>query len=72
MVAGVREQSVSLYLEGRLTDVSTNEVILAGVRKITGEELAGVKSQLETNKLNKGLGKAGTDMTTVFKELFAK
>jgi len=70
--AGFRDQSVKLFLEGKVTDTATNEVLAVGVREIKGEDLENAKSKLQANELNKGLTKAGKEFLSVFNKTVSK
>lgn len=68
--SGIRDQQVKLYLEGKVTDSVTGKLLAVSVREIPGEALAGAKSKLEIQQLNKGLADAGNDLTLSLQQLF--
>lgn len=68
---GHRDQMVKLYLESRVTDSFTNEVVALGLREIRGEDLSDADTQLKAEHLNTGLTNAANDMVASLKGIFA-
>ncbi|MCM2679594.1 DUF3313 domain-containing protein [Echinimonas agarilytica] len=68
--AGGRDQEVKLFLETKLTDSVSGDVLAVGVREISGEDLENVKEKLQAQHLNQGLEDAGKDMARAIKEMF--
>ena len=71
-VTGIRDQDVKVFLEGKVTDSVTNEVLAAGVREISGEELENAREKLQAEQLNEGLLGAGKDLASVMKKLLGR
>lgn len=71
-VTGIRDQEVKLFIEGKVTDSMTHEVLAAGIREIAGEELENAREKLQAQQLNEGLLGAGQDLASVMKKLFGK
>jgi hypothetical protein len=53
--AGGRDREVKLYLEGRVTDSVTDEVLMVGISELRGEDLENAKTKLEAKQLNHGM-----------------
>ncbi len=70
--AGGRDQAVRLFLESRMVDSVSGEVMMVGIREIRGEDLENVKTKLEAQQLNQGLTTAGKDIVAAMKKLFNK
>ena len=70
--AGGRDQEVNLFLEGRIVDSATNKVLVVGIRQIRGEDLENADTELQINRLDKGLKAAGNDFVTGLNRLFSK
>jgi hypothetical protein len=69
---GERDQSVKLFLESKVTDSASGEVLAATVSELSGEDLENVKSNLEAQKLGKSFTAASGLMSTNLKEIFSK
>lgn len=67
---GSRTQEVRIYLESKVVDSQSGELLAAGVREITGPDLDNAREQLEAKQLNKGLDIAGRDLVQLWKSLW--
>lgn len=70
--AGGRDQEVNLFVEGRIVDSATNKVLGVGIRQIRGEDLENANTELQVDRLDKGLKAAGSDFVTGLNRLFSK
>ena len=69
---GARDQSVKLFLESKVTDSASGEVLAATVSELSGEDLENVKSNLEAQNLGKSFTAASGLMSTTLKEIFSR
>ena len=70
--AGGRDQEVNLFIEGRIVDSATNKVLGVGIRQVRGEDLENADTELQINRLDKGLKTAGNDFVIGLNRLFSK
>ena len=68
--SGNRDQRVKLFLEGKVTDSTTDEVLAVSIRELTGEDLEDANSKLEAKQLNQGMEAAANDWAAAFKRIF--
>ncbi len=69
---GHRDQAVKLFLESRVTDSFTNEIVALSLREIRGEDLSDTRTQLKAEHLNAGLTNAAQDMVSTLQEVFTQ
>ena len=69
---GGRDQEVNLFVEGRIVDSATNKVLGVGIRQVRGEDLENADTELQINRLDKGLKAAGNDFVIGLNRLFSK
>ena len=69
--SGARDQRVKLFLEGRVTDSITDEVLAVSIRELTGEDLEDANAKLEAKQLNQGMEVAGKEWLAAFKSFFS-
>ena len=69
---GERDQSVKLFLESKVTDSASGEVLAATVSELSGEDLENVKSNLQAQNLGKSFTAASGLMSTTLKEIFSR
>ena len=67
-MTGNRAQDVTVFLEAKLSDSVTGEVIGAALRRVEGEQLKGSKDTLSLEDLKKSLDTAGDDTEAAFSE----
>ena len=53
-------------------DAVSDQVLMVGVREISGEDLKNITSKLEANQLNEGMVAAGGDMVSALSETFGQ
>ena len=70
--AGGRDQEVNLFIEGRILDSATNKVLGVGIRQVRGEDLENANTELQIDRLDKGLKTAGNDFVIGLNRLFSK
>jgi hypothetical protein len=69
-VAGGTDQQLKLYLETKVSDSVSGELLAAAYREISGDDLENAKTALQSDNLNKGLEKTGQDMACIVKSAF--
>lgn len=60
-LTGSRDREVRVFIEGRMSDSVTGEMVGAGIREIQGENLKGKKDQLELEDMRENLDTATDD-----------
>ena len=71
-MTGTRDREVIAFIEVKLSDSVTGEVVGAAVRRIEGENLEGKKEQLKLEHLQKNLDSASDDAQRAFSEMMGK
>ena len=71
-MTGTRDREVRIFLEAKLTDSESGEVLGAAVRRLKGENLKGKKDQLTVEDMRKNIEQATDDAASVTSEMFPK
>ncbi|RJG18391.1 DUF3313 domain-containing protein [Alcanivorax profundi] len=69
-VAGIRDQEIRLYLETRVTDTYTGELMGAGIRELTGENLNNARQKLGVDDFDQALVVASEDLLSILLGVF--
>ena len=69
-MTGTRDREVRIFLETKLSDSESGEVLGAGVRRLKGENLKGKKDQLTVEDMRKNIEQATDDAVSVALGMF--
>ena len=71
-LTGTRDREVVVFLEGKMSDSETGEIVGAAVRKLEGEKLKGTKDQLKLEDLQGNLDTVTDDAESALREMMGE